>query len=94
MIRNAVDAVENRGNPEISLNIEGRPNGKISISVRDNGIGIPDDQLDRIFVPFFSTKEKGSGIGLSLSRQIILMHKGVINVNSNEGIGSTFEIIL
>ena len=94
LIRNAVDAVEDRANPEISLNIESRPNAKISIAVRDNGIGIPDDLLDRIFIPFFTTKDKGSGIGLSLSRQIILLHRGVISVSSKKHEGSNFEIIL
>ncbi|MCK4748934.1 MAG: ATP-binding protein, partial [Bacteroidales bacterium] len=76
LVRNATDAVANTPNPEIDLMIESRHDGKISIIVRDNGTGIPEAQLDRIFIPFFSTKEKGSGIGLSLSRQVILMHKG------------------
>jgi signal transduction histidine kinase len=69
---------------------EGR---QVSIKVRDNGQGIPDDTLDRIFVPFFSTKESGTGIGLSLSRQIIIMHKGTLEVDTMPG-KTTFEILL
>jgi two-component system nitrogen regulation sensor histidine kinase NtrY len=94
LIRNAADAVREKSKPEISLDISARPGGRVGISVRDNGTGIPEDQLDRIFVPFFSTKEKGSGIGLSLSRQVVLMHRGSITVNSKAGEGSIFEIIL
>jgi signal transduction histidine kinase len=89
-----VDAVHGRSGPKIYLDIAAKPEGKVSISVRDNGTGIPQDQLDRIFIPFFSTKEKGSGIGLSLSRQIILMHRGTLSVSSHEGKGSVFEIVL
>jgi two-component system nitrogen regulation sensor histidine kinase NtrY len=75
------DAVLAESEPEISLDITARSDGRVGISVKDNGTGIPEDQLDRIFIPFFSTKEKGSGIGLSLSRQVILMHRGSITVN-------------
>ncbi|HEC44494.1 MAG TPA: HAMP domain-containing histidine kinase [Bacteroides sp.] len=94
LIRNAVEAVEEKSDPEINLKIEARTDNKVLIGVKDNGKGIPADMLDRIFVPFFSTKEKGSGIGLSLSRQVVLMHGGTINVNSSTNKGSTFEIVL
>jgi two-component system nitrogen regulation sensor histidine kinase NtrY len=94
LIRNAVEAVEEKSDPEINLKIEARTDNKVLIGVKDNGKGIPADLLDRIFVPFFSTKEKGSGIGLSLSRQVVLMHGGSINVNSNSDKGSIFEIVL
>ena len=63
------------------------------ISVRDNGIGIPDDLLDNLFIPFFTTKEHGSGIGLSLSRQIMKLHGGTITVFSKPGIETIFSLI-
>ncbi|MFC2098100.1 PAS domain-containing sensor histidine kinase [Bacteroidota bacterium] len=94
LVRNAADAVEEIPNPKMNLKIESRTDGKVSIALKDNGHGIPDDLLDRIFVPFFSTKPKGSGIGLSLSRQIVLMHRGSISAISESGKGSTFEIVL
>ena len=58
----------------------------------DNGPGIDDSIIDNIFVPFFTTKEGGSGIGLSLSKQIINMHKGTLRVFSNPGEGTTIII--
>ena len=65
---------------------------KTLIKVSDNGIGIPEDILENIFIPFFSTKKTGSGIGLSLCKQIMLLHKGNIMVNSIPGRGSVFTL--
>ncbi|MFP4095456.1 MAG: ATP-binding protein [Cyclobacteriaceae bacterium] len=56
--------------------------GQVLLEVADNGAGIPEDKLDKIFVPFFSTKENGSGIGLSLSRNIMSLHGGNIKVSA------------
>jgi nitrogen fixation/metabolism regulation signal transduction histidine kinase len=94
LIRNALEAVEGRKNPQISLNVEEIPGYQVKIQVEDNGPGMNRETLDKIFIPFFSTKPGGSGIGLSLSRQIIMMHRGSIEVNSREGVGSVFEILL
>ncbi len=93
LIRNARDAVTMIDKPSICLTISSNEGRQVSIKVRDNGQGIPDDTLDRIFVPFFSTKESGTGIGLSLSRQIIIMHKGTLEVDTMPG-KTTFEILL
>lgn len=93
LIRNALDAVSQIEKPAIRLIISPRTGRQVSIQVQDNGPGIPPENLDRIFVPFFSTKESGTGIGLSLSRQIIIMHKGTLEVNTGEG-KTIFEIIL
>jgi len=62
------------------------------ISVKDNGIGIEESKQDQIFIPFFSTKEKGSGIGLSLSKQIMKKHKGDLSLTSSLGDGATFTL--
>jgi len=60
------------------------------VKVTDNGLGMPPELLDKIFIPFFSTRKTGSGIGLSLCKQIMLLHKGNIQVQSTEGKGSSF----
>ncbi len=65
---------------------------RVSIRVADNGTGIPPELLDKIFIPFFSTRKNGSGIGLSLCKQIIMLHKGNIQVQSIEGQGTAFMI--
>jgi nitrogen fixation/metabolism regulation signal transduction histidine kinase len=93
LIRNALDAVRGMEKPAIRVVISPKVGRQISIKVRDNGRGIPEEILDRIFVPFFSTKESGTGIGLSLSRQIIVMHKGTLEVDTGSG-KTTFEILL
>jgi signal transduction histidine kinase len=63
------------------------------IKVYDNGSGIPQDILENIFVPFFTSKATGSGIGLSLCKQIMLLHKGRVIVKSIEGEGSVFSLV-
>jgi len=94
LIRNGVEAVEGLEVPRIDLIIEELPGYQVKIKVKDNGKGMNNEILDKIFVPFFSTKPGGTGIGLSLSRQIIMMHKGSIEVASEEGKGSVFEVLL
>ena len=91
LIINAIDAVKDLPEPLVTLSGY-RSDGRVVLEVADNGPGIPEDLLERIFIPFFSTKQKGSGIGLSLSRQIMLLHKGNIQVRSTEGKGSTFML--
>jgi len=84
---NAMEAVKEKENPKIILTASKSDNGRIAVKVVDNGSGIEDEVLDKIFIPFFSTKKSGSGIGLSLCKQIMMLHKGNIHVQSvmNEG---------
>lgn len=91
LVINAIDAVKERNEPLVQLSGY-RSDGRIVLEAADNGTGIPPDILEKIFVPFFSTKQTGSGIGLSLSRQIMLLHKGNIQVRSTEGKGTTFML--
>lgn len=92
LIKNALDALESKSNPKIKLKcISGFDRADISIS--DNGSGIPTEIMENIFVPFYTTKESGSGIGLALSRQILKVQKGSISAKSNS-LGTTFNIHL
>ena len=93
LIQNAVHAVEDTVTRVISLDAFIDEAGKIILEVTDSGKGIEEDALPKIFIPFFTTKKKGSGIGLSLSKQIMRRHKGNIQVRSKLGEGTTFKLI-
>lgn len=82
LIKNSMHALEHRTNARIQLRAFLNRRGKITIQVVDNGPGILPEVLDKIFIPFFSTKPLGSGIGLSLSRQIMRLHGGSLNAFS------------
>jgi two-component system, NtrC family, nitrogen regulation sensor histidine kinase NtrY len=90
LVVNAIEAVKERETPRITLSAETQPNNKIWVKVTDNGMGMPPELIDKIFIPFFSTRKSGSGVGLSLCKQIMLLHKGNIQVQSANGVGSTF----
>jgi signal transduction histidine kinase len=81
LIKNSVEATTKTEKPEISITAEKIEN-HIYIKVKDNGEGIKEEMIEHVFMPFFSTKSSGSGIGLSLSRQIMRMHSGNISVHS------------
>ncbi|WP_339738840.1 ATP-binding protein [uncultured Sunxiuqinia sp.] len=82
LIKNSREALAETENARIVLLAGRNKNGQVEICVKDNGPGIPTDMLDEIFVPFFTTRENGSGIGLSLSRQILRLHGGSLNARS------------
>lgn len=92
LVINAIEAVKEKPDAKIQLSAYINPNNKVLIKVADNGSGIPDDVLDKIFIPFFSTRKTGSGIGLSLCKQIMMLHKGTINVQSKVGEGTVFTL--
>jgi len=92
LILNARDACEDQPDSKISVSAE-KLRDSISLKVVDNGKGIPSEILDTIFVPFFSTKKTGSGIGLSISKQIMMLHNGRIQVMSEEGKGTVVSLI-
>jgi two-component system, NtrC family, nitrogen regulation sensor histidine kinase NtrY len=91
LIKNAAEALSDNENGTIHLKAFRADDGTI-IQVEDNGNGISDDIVEDIFVPFYTTKESGSGIGLSLSKQIMQNHNGTISVNSAPGKGSEFTL--
>ena len=92
LIVNAMEAVKDQEEPRIILSAEQTLNKKIILKVADNGPGIPEEVLDKIFIPFFSTKKSGSGIGLSLCKQIVMLHRGTIQVQSIQGKGTVFSM--
>lgn len=93
LILNAIDACKNTKNALIKIQASQTPNRDIVIKVYDNGSGIPQNIMENIFIPFFTSKATGSGIGLSLCKQIMLLHKGKILVNSKENEGSVFSLV-
>ncbi|MCP4694872.1 MAG: ATP-binding protein [Desulfobacterales bacterium] len=92
LCKNAVEAVDDRGAPEIRLRAEMDDKGNPVIKVTDNGRGIREDNLDKIFIPFFTTRPNGSGVGLSLSRQIMRLHKGALTASSSPGRETVFVL--
>lgn len=92
LILNAIHALEGRDKPHIKLTSGLDDRGRVWINVEDNGIGMPESVQDRIFIPFFTTRKSGSGIGLSLSRQILRLHGGTLTVRSREDEGSVFTL--
>jgi nitrogen fixation/metabolism regulation signal transduction histidine kinase len=87
LLKNAVHSLEDESGSWICITAE-RNNNRVLIIIEDNGCGIPFNMLDYIFMPFFTTKQDGSGIGLTLSRQIMKSHNGYINLISKEGEGT------
>jgi two-component system nitrogen regulation sensor histidine kinase NtrY len=92
LIVNAIEAVKDAAHPRIILSASLLANNKVVVKVTDNGYGMNEDVMQNIFIPFFSTKKNGSGIGLSLCKQIMMLHKGSITVQSVEGQGSAFVL--
>jgi signal transduction histidine kinase len=91
IIQNAVAAIKDGGT--IILRTERKDNEAV-LSIIDNGTGIPEKILLKIFEPYFTTKERGSGLGLTLVFKIIREHRGEISVSSKEGEGTCFTITL
>jgi two-component system nitrogen regulation sensor histidine kinase NtrY len=92
LVRNAMEALSDVPAGRISLLGRQHPDGRIVIAVADNGPGIAADQRDRIFVPFFTTKRQGSGVGLTLVRQIATAHEATVDVLQTPGGGATISL--
>jgi len=93
LLRNAWQATQ--GQPNATIELLGRLNrrGHVVIEVRDNGPGVPDEISRNVFVPFFTTKPGGSGVGLALARQVMIAHGGFIRVTSSPSGGANFTLI-
>ncbi len=92
LVQNAMEAMEEISDPRLSFIAEKGELNRVQISISDNGKGISQDVLERIFLPFYSTKQNNSGIGLSLSQQIMMLHKARLEVTSTPDKGATFTM--
>lgn len=92
LLRNAAEATEGVAAPEVTVSAKLTRGGRLRIEVRDNGPGVKDDLIAHIFTPFFSTKSKGSGIGLSMVRQLIHRSGGSVRYAKSIGSGARFII--
>ncbi len=96
LVQNAIEAMPAGGDLTVSAAVralQGRRR-EVDVTVTDTGAGIPKDQLAKIFLPFFTRKAKGTGLGLALVHKIVLLHNGRIEVESREGHGATFHVFL
>ena len=92
LIKNAFQSLENSRDGKVHVSAFKSIENRVVILVKDNGAGIPSDIMDDIFIPFYTTKNSGSGIGLSLSRQIMRLHSGTITVNSTPNKATVFSL--
>ena len=92
LLRNAMEACDNTAGATIKLEA-GTADNRTTLLVSDNGAGIEPEAIEQIFIPFYTTKKTGSGIGLSLSRQIMQQHGGQLTVTSTPGQGSVFRLV-
>jgi signal transduction histidine kinase len=93
LIKNALEAVQDTPDGKVLIIADRDEQLRTLIRISDNGLGIPEENLEQIFVPFFTTKPTGSGIGLSLARQIMRQHQGDIQVVSEVGRGTILTLI-
>jgi nitrogen fixation/metabolism regulation signal transduction histidine kinase len=92
LVRNAIEALRDTPSGQIALSAYREPDGRIALTVSDNGPGIAPEQREKVFVPFFTTKRQGSGIGLTLVRQIAAAHEASVDVGETPGGGATVRL--
>jgi two-component system, NtrC family, nitrogen regulation sensor histidine kinase NtrY len=95
LLKNGAEAASGHSDrPEVALNIQLLASGEVRIDVSDNGPGVPESLRQDVFLPFFTTKAKGTGVGLSLARQVVLAHRGSIAAAHAPGGGGLFRIVI
>jgi signal transduction histidine kinase len=95
LIRNAAQAARGHSDaPHVWLAFSRTRAGRAQIEVSDNGPGVPEALRQDVFLPFFTTKADGTGVGLSLARQVVLAHRGTISVGDRQGGGALFRIVI
>ncbi len=93
LLRNAWQATEEEASPRVQLRGRLNRRGNVMVEVIDNGLGVPRELEARIFVPFYTTRSDGSGVGLALARQVMIAHGGFIRVGDAEGGGAKFTLV-
>ncbi len=93
LMGNAIEALDAPGRKSIRIDALKVPGKQCMISITDNGRGIPEGDLEKVFIPFYTTRQGGSGIGLALVRNIMRMHRGSIRVSSEPGVETTFRMV-
>jgi two-component system, NtrC family, nitrogen regulation sensor histidine kinase NtrY len=95
LLRNGAEAAgEHSSEPKVALRMEAGRGGGATILVEDNGAGVPEEKRSEVFLPFFTTKPKGTGVGLSFARQVVLAHDGTIAIENSDLGGARFRLIL
>jgi len=95
LIRNAAQAARAHADaPHVTVAFSRTRSGRTAIEIGDNGAGVPEKLRQDIFLPFFTTKQEGTGVGLSLARQVVLAHRGSIDVGTSEAGGALFRIVI
>ena len=95
LLRNAAEAAAGSSErPAVSLTFSRTRGGRVSIEVSDNGPGIPESLRQDVFLPFFTTKEKGTGVGLSFVRQVVLAHQGLVTLEQQPDGGARFRLVI
>lgn len=95
LMRNAAEAsIETSSHPQVTVRAHRNRQGRAVIEVEDNGPGVPPDKVDEVFLPFFTTKPTGTGVGLSLARQIVLAHQGALTYRRSAAGGAVFRLVI
>jgi len=93
LVQNALEAMPKGGKLTVMASLPWHGSRReLELRIRDTGIGIPGDRLENVFLPFYTTKTKGTGLGLALVHKIVLLHNGRIQVESQEGQGTIFRV--
>jgi two-component system nitrogen regulation sensor histidine kinase NtrY len=93
LVKNAQQATQHVEQASITLNAGLNRRGHVVIDIADNGLGIDDDMKSKIFIPFFTTKKEGSGVGLALTRQVMNSHGGTVKVSTSSTGGALFSLV-
>ncbi len=91
LFKNAVESIDRTGKVHLTVSLTDE---KVSIRITDNGSGMPPENLKRIYEPFYTTKENGTGLGLLISQKIIQDHGGALNITSESDKGTSAEVVL
>ena len=92
LVRNAIEALREEPSGRIALSATRDADGHVAIAVADNGPGIAAEQREKVFVPFYTTKRQGSGVGLTLVRQIATLHGATVRISETPGGGATISM--